>query len=92
MKIDANLPLRHDISRILERAKALREVKDLTFTAELRMGSRRRIADSLVDDVLPLAIEASRRAHSLEHYPVQVLGGIELVNNRIIAQNRDTQY
>ncbi len=71
-------------SRILDRAKTLRAANELAFTPELRMGSRRSTVESLIDDVFPLAIEASRRAHGLEHYPVQVLGGIELVNNRII--------
>lgn len=37
-----------------------------------------------IDEIFAAAIEASRRIHSLVHYPVQVLGGLQLLRNRIV--------
>ena len=39
--------------------------------------------DSL-ERTFAVTIEASRRAHGLEHYPVQVAGGVDLARNRVI--------
>ena len=82
------VPLRFRITRIVDYAKGLSKLTDNDLLEkakairwEMRSGVSSRARQ---DECLSLAIEACRRTMGIFHFPVQILGALNLLNGRVI--------